>query len=561
MDRAAQQNVSISGRSAFLQLLASEGIEYLFGNPGTTELAIMEALGAQSDIRYVLGLQEAVVVAMADGYGRASGRLAAANVHVAPGLGNAMGALYNARFFGSPVLLTAGQQEQGHGLMEPMLYDPLVPIAQPLVKWAVECTRVEDLPRIVRRAAKVALTPPTGPVFLSLPGDVLDGQRALDLGRPTRVAADVRPGDATLEKLAGRVLAARNPVIIAGHELSRRDAFEEAAQLAEMLGAPVWQETVPYGASFPSAHRAFAGWLTRSQPQVRSLLQPHDLLICLGADLLRMSVHNPVDALPEGLPVIHVSERDWELGKNHPAEMAIRADVRETLRALLPVLERRASPVQKERAARRLAEAEKTNWSAKRAKACEDVHSLADTTPIDPRWLMMTVSDTLPEETVLVEEGLSSAFSLPTYLRIGDPKCYFGLASGGIGFALAGAVGVSLALPERPVVALVGDGSAMYSIQALWTAAHLERPITYLILNNSSYRILKERLVSFRKTDRFIGMDLRDPAIDFVALAQSMGVPARRLVEPAEVVPALRSAIASRKPSLLDVRVADGFGA
>ena len=184
---------TLSGRAAFLSLLASEGIDVMFGNPGTTELAIMEALGQQSHIKYVLGLQESLVVGMADGYARASNRLAACNVHVAPGLGNAMGSLYTAKIYGSPVLVTAGQQEQGHGLKEPMLYDALVPMAQPMVKWAVEVTRVQDLPRIVRRAAKVAMTPPTGPVFISLPGDILDAQAELDLGRPTRVDAATRP--------------------------------------------------------------------------------------------------------------------------------------------------------------------------------------------------------------------------------------------------------------------------------------------------------------------------------------------------------------------------------
>lgn len=165
-----------------MSLLADGGIEYLFGNPGTTELAIMDALSQQPEISYVLGLQESIVVAMADGYAHASNRLSACNVHVAPGLGNAMGALYSAKFYGSPLIVTAGEQEQGHGLMEPMLYDPLVPIAQPLVKWAVEVSRLQDLPRIVRRAAKIAMSPPTGPVFISLPGDILDAQSPLDLG-------------------------------------------------------------------------------------------------------------------------------------------------------------------------------------------------------------------------------------------------------------------------------------------------------------------------------------------------------------------------------------------
>src|SRR5207244_3800668 len=186
---------STTGRHAFIELLLDEGVTHLFGNPGTTELAIMEAVPQYRRLNFVLGLQEAAVVAMADGYCRASGRLAAANVHVMPGLGNAMGALYNAKFSGSPIILTAGQQEQGHGLLEPMLYEPLVPVAQPLVKWAVEVTRAADLPRIIHRAAKLALTPPTGPVFLSLPGDVLDETLEMDLGRPVRVDAAVRPGD------------------------------------------------------------------------------------------------------------------------------------------------------------------------------------------------------------------------------------------------------------------------------------------------------------------------------------------------------------------------------
>src|SRR5690349_15315473 len=297
---------SLTGRAAFLQLLVGEGVEIMFGNPGTTELAIMEALGAQSDLRYVLGLQEGIVMSMADGYARASGRLAACNVHVAPGLGNAMGALYNAKFYGSPVLITAGQQEQGHGLMEPMLYDPLVPIAQPLAKWAIEVTRVQDLPRIVRRAAKIATTPPTGPVFISLPGDILDAQAELDLSRPTRVDASNRPSDEAIERLAVRLMESRAPVLIAGHELQTRDALHEAAQLAETLGAAVMQQTVPYASHFLSEHPAFVGQLTRSQQQVRSALQPYDLLVFLGADVLRMSVYSPIDPVPEGVSIVQI---------------------------------------------------------------------------------------------------------------------------------------------------------------------------------------------------------------------------------------------------------------
>jgi benzoylformate decarboxylase len=549
-----------TGRAAFLSLLASEGVDVMFGNPGTTELAIMEALSAQSQIEYVLGLQESIVVAMADGYARASNRLAACNVHVAPGLGNAMGSLYNAKFYGSPVLLTAGQQEQGHGLMEPLLYDPLVPIAQPMVKWAIEVARVQDLPRIVRRAAKIATTPPTGPVFISLPGDILDGEAELDLGHASRVDAATRPSDAALEQLALALLSAANPVLIAGHELATNDALREAADLAETLGAGVYQQTVPYAAHFLSEHPAFLGALTRNQPQVRDALSPHDMLVFLGADQLRMSVYSPVDPLPEGVRVVQIGERDWELAKNYPAEIAIKANVRETLRALLPVLRSRMDGERRAQAARRLADLSGNNWSAKRERARQDATRLGSARPMEPRHLMMRLTDALPRDVVVVDEGLTSSFSLLGFLPLRDAHGYYGLASGGIGFAMGGAVGISLAIRDRPVVAVIGDGSAMYSIQALWTAVHRKLPITYVIPNNRGYRILKERLKSMRGTDRFIGMDFREPEIDFVGLAQSMGARARRIDDPADVGPAVTESIRSGATTVLDVRVADGFG-
>ena len=545
-----------TGRHAFIRLLLDEGVSHLFGNPGTTELPIMEVVPEYPQLKYVLGLHESVVVGMADGYARASNRLAACNVHVAPGLGNAMGALYNAKFSGSPLILTAGQQEQGHGLLEPLLYAPLVPVAQPFVKWAVEVTRVEDLPLVVHRAAKVALTPPTGPVFISLPGDVLEQQAEIDLGRPTRVDARNRPSDEALARLVAKILESKNPVILAGHELAVHDAFAEAVELAELVGAGVFQQPIPYCAQYPSEHRAYLGALTRNQKQVRAALEPFDLMLCLGADLLRMSVYSPIDPLPPGMPVVHVSERDWEIGKNHPTEFAIQANVRETLRALLPLL-RAARPAAAEQ---RLAALTPRNWSAQRDKARLAALEAAETKPIDPRFLMLRLSEALPRDAVVVEEALTSSTMLPQLLALRDPHSFFGLASGGLGFALPGAVGVSLALPGRPVAALVGDGSALYGVQALWTAAHEKLPITYVITNNRSYRILKERLVSMRNSDKFVGMDIREPAIDYVALATALGVAARRITDPHDFAPALREAMASGAPRLLDVAVADGFG-
>lgn len=547
----------MNGRTAFLQLLVDEGVTHLFGNPGTTELAIMEAVPHFPQLRYVLGLQEAVVVGMADGYARASGALAACNLHCMPGLGHAMGALYSAKFSGSPLIVTAGQYEIGYGLQEPLLYEPLVPVAQPLVKWAAEVPRVQDLPRIVHRAAKIALTPPTGPVFLSLPGSILDDETALELGRPTRVEASVRPADALLVSLAERLLLARDPVIVAGRELAERDAFVEAGELAELLGAAVYQEPVPYNARFPVTHRACMGDLTRNQKTVRDTLSQYDLLLCLGADLLRMSPYSTVDPLPDGMPVVHLTERGWELGKNYPTELALRADVKETLRALLPVLKRLRSGTQAAQAAQRLHALAGRNWSAQREAARGDV---PETAPVDPRYLALRLAEALTPDAIIVEEAVSSAAALSTFLPVERPDGFYGLASGGLGFAMAGAVGVSLARPGRPVIAVVGDGSAMYTVQALWTAAHLELPITYVILNNRSYRIIKDRLVANRGSERFVGMDLKHPEIDFVALARGLGMAARRVVNPGELGAALREAIAGGMPNLLDVAIDDGFG-
>ena len=550
---------TVTGRSAFLGLLEDEGVTHLFGNPGTTELPIMDALPEHPGLRYVLGLQEGVVLAMADGFARASRRLAACNVHVAPGLGNAMGALFNANWCGSPVLVTAGQQEQGHGLTEPLLYGPLVQMASPLCKWSVEVTRLADLPRIVRRAAKIALAPPTGPVFLSLPGDILNERAALDPGRATRVDACGRPSDRALERLARRLLAARNPVIVCGHELVASDAWKEAAALSEGLGAPVWQQTVPHGAHFPSEHPAFMGSLGREQAKVRAALAPHDLLICIGADVLCMSVWSDIDPMPEGLPLVQIGLADREMGKNYPAEIALRADVGETLRALLPVLSRLAGDGYRAQAAGRLESVRSRNWSSRREAVRERARSASAAVPIDPAWMMLALVESIPLDAVVVDEGLVTSRPLLDLYPFRDRDAYYGLASGGIGFAIAGAIGISLAHPERRVVAVIGDGSAMYGVQALWTAAHLGLPITYVIANNRGYRILKERIVAYGGRESFTGMELRRPEIDFAALAESLGVPARRVSAPDELRDAMREALGRAGPALLDVAVAEGF--
>jgi benzoylformate decarboxylase len=547
----------ITGRSAFLALLKDEGITHLFGNPGTTELPIMHALKDHPDLTYVMAMQESLVVAIADGYSRASGRLVACNVHVAPGLGNAMGSLYNAQFTGTPMILTAGQQEQGHGLMEPLLFGPLVRMAEPLVKWAVEVTRLEDLPRIVRRAAKIATTPPTGPVFISLPGDILNAEAGIELGRSTRVDARVKPSDEALQALAQRILKSERPVIIAGDEIVKSDALQEAAALAAALGCPAYQQSAPYGSHFLSESPCFMGALTRSQPQVRETLSPYDLMIVLGADPLRMSVHSEVDPLPDGMPVVQIGLVDWDIAKNFGAEIALKADVRETLRALIPALKSAGGAALEARAKQGVAALASKNWTANRAKAVDKISRVSARSPIDPEWLTLQLVEAMPDNAILVDEALTSSRQVLALRPYRDRYDFHALASGGIGWGLPASVGASLANPDRPVVCFSGDGSAMYSIQALWTAAHHKLPLTVVIANNGGYRIIKQRLLAFHGDDHYVGMDFADPPVDFVGMAKSLGLEAVRITDAKDVAPTLKSAFSRPGAKLIEV-VVDG---
>jgi benzoylformate decarboxylase len=547
----------ITGRSAFLALLEDEGITHLFGNPGTTELPIMHALKDHPDLTYVMAMQESLVVAIADGFSRASGRLVACNVHVAPGLGNAMGSLYNAQFTGTPMILTAGQQEQGHGLMEPLLYGPLVRMAEPLVKWAVEVTRLEDLPRIVRRAAKIATTPPTGPVFISLPGDILNSEAGIELGRSTRVDTRVRPADEALQALTQRILRAQRPVIIAGDEIVKSDALREAAALADTLGCPAYQQSAPYGAHFLSESPCFMGALSRAQKQVREVLSLYDLLIVLGADPLRMSVHSELEPLPDGMPIVQVGLVEWDLAKNYGAEIALKADVRETLRVLVPALKAAGGDALAARARQGIAELKSKNWSARRATLVEQIAKAKDRSPIDPDYLALSVVQAMPDNAILVDEGLTSSRQTLSLRPHRDRFGYHALASGGIGWGLPASVGVSLANPQRPVVCYSGDGSAMYSIQALWTAAHHKLPLSVVIINNGGYRIIKQRLLSFHGDDHFVGMDFADPKVDFAGIATALGLDAMRITDPSELRPKLSEAFNRPGAKLIEV-VVDG---
>ena len=552
----------MSGKRAFLELLKEEGVGYLFGNPGTTELPLMDALAADNEIHYVLALQEAVVMAMADGYAQASGKLAVANLHVAPGLGNAMGMLYDAQKASSPILVTAGQHEQSFNATEPILWADLPPIARPFVKWSSEVRSLADLPRMIHRAAKTALAPPTGPVFLSLPGDILNAEGDVDLGAPTRVGGRFRGDRAAVEEAAALLAAAERPVLMAGDAAAQSGAHAELIELAELIGAPVYAEFIPNTASFPTSHPLFRGAITRLAPVVRKVMEQHDVLFSVGADLLTLSLPSPVEPLPEELSIIHLDLDPWELGKNYPAKVAILGDPKATLAELTALVRERMTSGTRGRARERFD-------SAKRAIAAERdalktrARAETDASPVLPLALLNAIGETLPKDAVVVDETVSSSPGIRHLIASDDAQSFFGMRGGGIGWSLPAAVGIKFALPNRPVVALTGDGSAMYTIQALWTAAHHKLDIVFVIFNNSSYRILKQRVHALRghaaQTDLYVGMELNNPTIDYVGLARSLGVAADRAATVSEAVDLLKKALADGGPTLIDVTLDRAF--
>jgi benzoylformate decarboxylase len=546
------------GKIALLELLKQEGVRVMFGNPGTTELPLMDAFAGERDIRYVLALQEAPAMGMADGYAQASGQLACVNLHAAPGLGNAMGMLYDAQKAGAPIIVTAGQHEQRFNFTEPLLWADLPVVARPFVKWSEEVRRLSDLPRAIHRAAKTALAPPTGPVFLSLPGDILTDSEDLDLGHPTRVASGIR-GDATAIAEAAKLMArAKSPVIIAGDAVPQGNALAELVAFAEALAAPVYDEGMATRAMFPSSHPLYRGALVRLPAAIRGMLGQHDLLISIGADLFTLSLPDEVDSMPEGMQVVHLDTNPWELGKNYPAKVAILGEPKATLPEMTRALLEIRTGSDTDAVAKRLTHARAEGVSSL-ARLVANAEALEERHPIHPLSLMYAIGRVLPEDAVVIDETVSSGTGLRRFLKSDDAQSFFGMRGGGIGWGLPAAIGAKLALPHRPVVALIGDGSAMYTIQGLWTAARENLRMVFVIINNYSYRILKQRTNAMKglaaQADSYVGMDLDRPRVDFVSVARGLGLSAYRATTLAEVRDMLEAALAHDGPTLLDVEV------
>ena len=546
------------GKTALLELLKQEGVRIMFGNPGTTELPLMDALAVEQELRYILALQEAPAMGMADGYAQASGQCAVVNLHAAPGLGNAMGMLYDAQKAGSPILVTAGQHEQRFNFTEPLLMADLPTIARPFVKWSDEVRRLEDLPRAIHRAVKTALAPPMGPVFLSLPGDILTDSADIDLGAPSRVATGIRGDASAIGQAAAIIARAKSPVIVAGDAVPQGNALQELVAFAEAVGAPVYDEGMASRAMFPSSHPLYRGALVRLPEAIRGMLNQHDLLVSIGADLFTLSLPGDVESMPEDYPVIHLDTDPWELAKNYPEKVSILGEPKVTLPELTAAVRQARSDAETEGAVKRLA-----HVRAEGIASLHKLHTLADAMserhPIHPLPLMQTIGRLLPDDAVVIDETVSSGTGLRRFLKSDDAQSFYGLRGGGIGWGLPAAIGVKLALPDRPVVALIGDGSAMYTIQGLWTAARENQRMVFVIINNYSYRILKQRTNAMKglaaQTDNYVAMDLDKPRIDFVSVARGLGLTAHKATTLSDLGDLLEAALAFDGPTLIDVEV------
>lgn len=554
----------ISGKQAFLELLRQEGVEFIFGNPGTTELPLIDALVREKEIRYILGLHECVSMSMADGYAQASGKLAMVNVHVSPGLGNAMGMLYDTLKSSAPVLVTAGQHDQSFSATEPILWSELPPVAQPFVKWAGEVRRIGDLPRLVHRAAKTALAHPTGPVFLSMPADVLNAEADLDLGAPSRVARRSMADRAAIDEAARLLAKAERPLLIVGDCVSHSDAVGEAVTLAEALGASVMAESFAGTCTFPFQHPLNVGPMPRPAARIRARLAQHDVVLAICGPVFTLPLPSEEEAVPPGVTLLHLDVDPWEIGKNYPVAVGLQGDPKATLPVLTETVRIFGGKALENAAAERLDAVRATVQKARNALAAQ-AEGETQQRPVTPLAFAHAIARAMPPQGVIVDESISisSSGALRMLLPCTDAKSFFGPRGGGVGWGIPAAVGVKLALPQRPVVALIGDGSALYSWQGLWTAVHDRIPLVFVIVNNRSYRILKERALAlngFTAADRrFVGLDLVDPEIDFLALARAMSVEGERVERADGIATAIRRGLESGRPYVVDVSVAQAL--
>jgi benzoylformate decarboxylase len=518
---------SVTVKHATLDLLRAFGIKKVFGNPGSTELPFLSDW--PDDIDYVLGLQEASVIGMADGYAQATRNAGFVNLHSAAGLGNALGNIYTAFRNQTPLVISAGQQARSIMPLQAFLYaERASEFPRPHVKFSVEPARAEDVPAAIARAYYVAMQPPCGPTFVSVPID--DWTHPTQALEARKVSRELGPDLEAMKALAAALAASKRPALVVGPAVDRAQVVDLMVRVTEKAKAAVWVSPFSARCSFPERHPQFAGFLHASPAQLSDALRDHDLVVVIGAPAFTFHVEGHA-AIFDGATTLFQITDDPDAAAITPSGTSIIATMKPALAMLLDLLPQtsRATPA---------------------ARILPPVPQAAEPIPVE--FLLHALSAAMPDDAVLVEEAPSHRPAMQKFMPMRGQDSFCTMASGGLGFGLPAAVGTAFGRPGIRTVCLIGDGSAMYSIQALWTAAQRKLPLTVVVINNSGYGAMRSfsQVMQVRNVP---GLDL--PGIDFVAIAQGLGCDAVRVSRSSELVPALKRGLAHDGVSLIEVMV------
>lgn len=547
-----------SGAQLLLDVITNEGGEYIFGNPGTTELPLIDKLAENKHLKYILALQEASAVAMADGYAHASGKPGIVNLHTAGGLGHGMGNLLNALTSGTPLVVTAGQQDSRHAISDPLLQGDLLSIAKPACKWTAEISSPDQIPILVHRAFQDCQAPPRGPVFLSLPMDAMEALSEQAIQERSHV--DRRPTASSIPELADELMKF-NPgeiAIIAGDEIAYHDSYSEVVQLAEVLAAPVFGSSWPASIPFPTSHFLWRGNLPTTASGIAETIKDYQCIFALGGKSFITILYSNQSALPNNCQLFQLSVDGRDLGRTFSSKLSLVGDIQYSLKKLNPLLQKITE--QKRSGYEKARSKEKETFSKKQMLLQNQSLQFEKQDVLHPivaaKHLALAIG-TVP----IVDEAIATATYLRQFLNNHSVKQYIFIRGGALGWGMPAAVGYSLGLGKKPVTAIVGDGAALYSPQAMWTAAKENLPVTFIIINNQEYNVLKKYMrtqshyVSNDKQN-YIGMELNKPKIDYLALATSMGLSSQTLTTGAEILENIPKLVALGKPSLVEIKVA-----
>ncbi len=547
----------MSGKRALMEMLKAEGVEHIFGNPGTSEGPILDELERHPEIRYILAVQEGAAMGMADAYARYRGEPAFVNLHIETGLANGVSLLANAAEGNTPLVLTSANKDV-RKLVEGRT--DLVAMVSQFCKWSAEVTHPEQVPGVMRRAFIEAKTPPTGPVYVAFSANALDDEGDVEIvgshAAYTRIAPDGDAVSAAAELLAG----AANPVLLVGDRVGQSGGTAEAVRLAETLGARVYAAQFSQ-VNFPTSHPQFLGLASPALPSGRALIADADAVVVVGSPAFPGYFHFSGSALGEGASLVHIDSAVSEIGRSEPTDVGVVADPRTGMGALSDALERRMSGLEREAAKLRGASAAEAK-AALLAEWERRVRERGDILPMSAERMMSEIAAAMPPGTIIVDDAVTTRDAIFGALDFDAPGSMLGISGGALGWGMGGAMGVKLAEPQRPVVAVVGDGSSMMTVQALWTAANENIPVVYVICNNAAYRILKLNMNLYKSEllgqeapeSDYIAMDFPAP-FDIAAIAEAMGVHGRRVTEPADIAPALGEALSLGKPAVLDISI------